>query len=160
MIGETHLEETIGGDVVKFRKLTPWDRQAILKKLKQQRRAALLQDLRDVQADKGEMLAELRDFDEKPLEEFDFIRHFDTPDGKVDVFEAALSEYEEARRAAIRGGMVLSSHDTVKLAAKLCNIQLADSPANTEGDDPNAGRPTTPTAEPDTYSPTTPMTTP
>jgi hypothetical protein len=153
-IGDTHVTVTLGSEEVRLRKLTVYDRRNILKGLRGEQRKLKIETLKDVGADKAEMLGELEAFDEKPLEDFDFLRHFDTPDGKADVFDAALDEYSEAEQKRLRGKLTLSLTETTRLAARLCNIPL-QSAAESEGGDPNAGSPATAT-DPDSYnSPTT-----
>ncbi len=136
-----------------LRKLTPYDRAELLRREKARQRASLLQSLRDVQAEKGESITTLRDFDSQMLGSSDFLNLFDSLAGKADVFDLVLSEMTMAgpgvpswtyqddinlHRAYIAS---LDMGESTILAAELCGVTLGGEPEEAEpdtyGNDPN-----------------------
>jgi hypothetical protein len=155
-IGEITVKRTIGGESVSFLKLTPYDRAAILRDLKKRDRDNMLADLKAVGADKGEMLAELRDMDARVYGEPEFIGLVNTADGQVAVLDIAMRDIDPAKRETLRRNMVMSGSETLRLVAELCNLEVG---GRAEGDDPNPLSPAKDTT-PDTYqTPTNPTTT-
>jgi hypothetical protein len=144
-VGERTITRPIGGKDYQFKKLTPYDRVEILRKLKAQKRESLLADLKAVGAEKEEMLGELRALDEVQYGEREFIGYVNSLDGRLAIIERSMV-CGESERQEIRDAMSDPAFDPLILAAELCNLSLT-APDEAYGED----SPNPPTAEPETY---------
>jgi hypothetical protein len=154
-VGDPHVERTADNKTFRFRKLSPYCRAELLKREKVRQRESLMQDMRDVGADKGEMIATLRDFAAETAGTADFYKLFDSEQGKADIFDLSLSDVtiENGRRSwkprddfgeAINFVTSLDSAELVRLAAEIANVMLAsseevadDAYGDSTGDDPS-----------------------
>jgi len=123
-VGERYAIRAIAGEEVKFHKLTPYDRAEILRTLKKQRRAEMLEDLKTAGASPDQTYGELRQFDAKPYGHGEFLDYVDTSEGRLDVLKMAL-------RASLNGSteeklrqFTPTMQEELELVAELCGIQL------------------------------------
>jgi hypothetical protein len=170
-VGKPFIERPLeDGSVLKFRKLTPYDRAEVIERDRSRRRKKLLANLKDAGADKGEIVASLNEFekdeDERQKKNLGlFIDIFNTPAGKADVIDLALSVLTMKRpgeqtweylgeSAKLREHVdSLGSTDALVLAAEIASLKLGepeevdDDPADEGNPDPNSQTgPTNPTA--------------
>lgn len=155
-----HVEREHDGKLVRFRKMTPYDRSEVVRKYSLVRaadRAALKRDLADASAPKEEMIATLQDFDSRTKSMTAFNDAIDTPDGRKDLFDLSLCsmtlagpsnpkwELTPDHAAAVEYLGTLSSETSADLAAELCNLPPIKRDAPAEDDEQEAdANPTTP----------------
>lgn len=155
--GIRFVEREIGGRIVRFRKLTTYDRADILRQVKRQKRQSLLEDLKAPGADKSEMLGELRAFDEQAFGENEFVAFVNTLDGQTVVLDKASDELSEEERQRLRRELLIAPGEALALAAELCNLVVGTASDNADPKAPDTStygegtaNPTPP--EPETYS--------
>jgi hypothetical protein len=134
---EPFLTRRIDGADVRFGKLTPRDRAAILRRLKAERKSKLVGNLQTAGIDKEQMLVELENFDDVSWGQSRWLDYLNTIEGQEETVRTAWAKQNSGDFAAALDGVEAADGGLLPLAAALCNLRL--SPADTRAGSPTDG---------------------
>lgn len=156
MVGQRHVIRDIDGAEVKFHKMTPYDRMEVAERLRVEKRAKLLAELKEAGATPQELMGEAQQFDNSvnsSLLIFEFIRQ---PVGCVETFLRALKATNGIDAESILKKFTPDADEEFSLALELWGMKLEPTkPATSEEDTDSYGsnKPANPQKpEEDSYS--------
>ncbi len=134
---EPFLTRRIDGAEVRFGKLTPRDRVAILRRLKAERKAALIANLQSAGIGKEQVLVELENFDDCSWGQSRWLDHLNTIEGQEDAVRTAWAKQNSGDPTSALDAIEAADDGLLPLAAALCNLRL--SPIEAQPDAPVEG---------------------
>jgi hypothetical protein len=134
---EPFLTRRLNGVDVRFGKLTPRDRAAILRRLKAERKAKLVGNLQTAGIGKEQALVELENFDDSSWGQSRWLDHLNTIEGQEEAVRTAWTKHNSGDPAAVLDAIEAADGGLLPLAAALCNLRL--SPVNAPADAPEDG---------------------
>lgn len=130
---ESFLTRRIDGVDIRFGKLTPRDRAGILRRLKAERKTALVENLQTACIDKEQMLIELENFDDSAWGQGRWLDHLNTIEGQEEAVRIAWEKHNSGDPASALDAIEAADGGLLPLAAALCNLRLAPADGGDDG---------------------------